>query len=71
MKNPLLQGWDIRCWMLEVDMQREEIKQLITRLEQYNEWRRGADTEMPPPKQIGADIDAAVEVLREYLHHHT
>ena len=52
-------------------MNQKDIKDLIHRLQYYNEWRRGADTEMPPPKQIGADIDAAVEVLRKHLHPHT
>jgi len=46
-------------------MNQQELKNLIHRLQYYNEWRRGADTEMPQPKQIGLDIDAAVEVLRE------
>jgi hypothetical protein len=46
-------------------MNQQDLKNLIDRLEYYNEWRRGADTEMPQPKQIGRDIDAAVEVLRD------
>jgi hypothetical protein len=47
-------------------MNQQDLKDLIHRLEYYNEWRRGADTEMPEPKQIGADIYAAVEILREF-----
>jgi hypothetical protein len=52
-------------------MDTEELKNLIHRLQYYNEWRRGADTEMPEPKQIGRDIDVAVEVLETHLHPHT
>lgn len=36
---------------------------LVTRLRQYNEWRRGAEFEQPEPAQIGADIDEAAEML--------
>lgn len=39
--------------------------ELIARLQYYNEWRRGADTQMPDPAQLGWDIDAAVEILKE------
>lgn len=31
----------------------------------FNAWRRGAETEMLSPKQIGEAIDSAVKHLRE------
>lgn len=45
----------------------EDIKALIDRLQYYNEWRRGADTEMPEPRQIGQDIDDAIALLEENI----
>lgn len=36
---------------------------LVMRLRRYNEWRRGADFEQPEPARIGADIDAAADML--------
>lgn len=42
-----------------------KIGELVARLRYYNEWRRGADTEMPEPKQIGEDIDEACDALEE------
>lgn len=33
-------------------------------LEQYQEWRRGADTEMLGPKDIGKAIDVAIDALK-------
>lgn len=30
---------------------------LIQRLKTYNEWRRGAEIEMPDPKQLGEEIE--------------
>jgi hypothetical protein len=32
-------------------------------LRRYNEWRRGAATGQPDPKQLGEDIDAAILLL--------
>ena len=32
-------------------------------LRQFNEWRRGGDGDQPDPKQIGAAIDAACEMI--------
>lgn len=40
-----------------------DVALLIMRLRRYNEWRRGAEFEQPKPAQIGADIDAAAEML--------
>lgn len=34
-------------------------------LELYNKWRRGADTEMPDPKQLGLAIDLAIDTLKQ------
>jgi hypothetical protein len=42
-----------------------EIEEIIKRLEYYNEWRRGADTKMPRPKDIGKTIDAAIAELKK------
>jgi len=39
------------------------LEALVRRLRRYNEWRRGADFEQPEPTGIGADIDAAIELL--------
>ena len=39
------------------------VDQLVMRLRRYNEWRRGAEFEQPCPVQIGADIDAAADML--------
>jgi hypothetical protein len=41
-----------------------QVEPLAQRLQRYNEWRRGSETiEQPHPKQIGEDIDEAVELL--------
>lgn len=37
---------------------------LIKRLAYANAWRRGADTKMPDPKQLGIDIDEAIEIIK-------
>ena len=36
----------------------DTLKQAISRLRAHNEWRRGADTEMCSPAQLGEDIEA-------------
>lgn len=41
----------------------EALKILI----EYNKWRRGADTEMLPPKLIGEAIDIAIECLTKIV----
>lgn len=48
-------------------MSNKELSELIYRIEYFNEWRRGGDTAMPHPKQIGEDIDSAVELLKQQL----
>ena len=40
-----------------------QVEPLVQRLRRYNEWRRGADTEQPQPREIGEDIDEAVRLL--------
>jgi len=42
----------------------EKLITLINRVEAYNAWRRGADTVMPDPVQLGADIDAVIDELK-------
>lgn len=44
-----------------------DLESLAARLRAYNEWRRGADTEMPNPADIGRDIDAAIEVIEQMV----
>lgn len=44
----------------------KDTRELIERLEYYNKWRRGADTEQPDPKQLGRDIDMAIKLLKSY-----
>ena len=51
---------------------KEDINALADRLEYYNEWRRQdagpydpERLEMPDTKQLGKDIDRAIELLRE------
>lgn len=46
---------------------KNDLKSLADRLKYYNEWRRGSDTEQPNPTQIGRDIDAAVEIIKDEI----
>lgn len=42
-------------------------KETLLFLANYNSWRRGDETlEMPSPSEIGAAIDAAVNLLRKH-----
>ena len=41
-------------------MTREETLKILI---EYQEWRRGAETEMLPPKLIGEAIDVAIDCL--------
>lgn len=43
----------------------EKMMGLAYRLRQFNEWRRGDDSEMPCPKQIGIDLDAVILIVEE------
>ena len=47
-------------------MKSKQLKELAERLQYLNEWRRGAESEMPPTKQITQDIDEAIKVIRKY-----
>lgn len=40
-----------------------DVSSLVARLREFNDWRRGAEIEQPAPAQIGADIDAAADML--------
>ena len=43
-----------------------DLKELIERLKAFNEWRRnGTEIESPRPKQLGEDIDKAIELLEK------
>lgn len=46
---------------------RNDLRSLAERLKYYNEWRRGAETEQPHPKQLGQDIDAAIMIVEELI----
>jgi len=42
-----------------------DLNETISILEYYNEWRRGAEIEMPQPKIIGEAIESAIKLLKE------
>jgi hypothetical protein len=46
------------------NMTNNPLNQLINRLQKYQEWRRGLNDNMPDPKKVGEDIDAAIEVCK-------
>lgn len=48
--------------MADIKHTKEEIIQF---LHYYNEWRRGAETEMPEPSKIGIVIDDICKILEE------
>jgi len=37
--------------------------EVTTALRQFNDWRRGADVLQPNPRELGMEIDAAVEMI--------
>ncbi len=43
------------------------IKQAIKILIRTNKWRRGAEIEMPEPKEFGEAIDVAIAVMEAML----
>lgn len=43
------------------------IKQAIKILIRANRWRRGAEIEMPDPKEFGEAIDIAIQVMEQFL----
>jgi hypothetical protein len=42
-------------------------KEVIDALTYYNTWRRGAEIEMPEPKNVGQAIDAAINIIESLL----
>ena len=45
-------------------MRKQELQNLIDRLDYYNRWRRGEeDLEQPDPKQLGKDLDEVIAIL--------
>lgn len=47
----------------ELLMNTEPKNETIEYLRKYNEWRRGAETEQPDPKELGEQIDAAIGAM--------
>ncbi len=43
------------------------IKQAIKTLIRTNKWRRGAEIEMPDPKELGEAIDVAIAIMEAML----
>lgn len=43
------------------------IKQAVKILIRANKWRRGAEIEMPNPKEFGEATDIAIEVMDRFL----
>lgn len=43
------------------------IKQAIKILITANKWRRGAEVEMPDPREYGVAVDIAIEVMEQFL----
>lgn len=43
------------------------MQDLINRLKHYNQWRSGAEIEMPAPAQLGKDIDRVIQILEEQM----
>lgn len=41
------------------------LDECIETLQNYNDWRRGSDTDQPDPKKIGIAIDTAIENLKK------
>ena len=39
--------------------------QVIRKLVEYNQWRRGGSGPMPSPKEIGKTIDEAIRLLKK------
>lgn len=42
----------------------DDMGELIAFLQNYNDWRRGADVPMPEPSEIGRALDRVIEILR-------
>ena len=44
-----------------------KIKKAIEILERHNKWRRGAETEMEHPKELGIAIEAVIEFSKRAI----
>jgi hypothetical protein len=42
-----------------------QVGALVQRLRRLNQWRRGAECPQPDPAEVGADIDAAADLLEK------
>jgi len=49
------------------DNERRRVEQLVMRLRQYNDWRRGDDSNMPQLLTVGKDIDDAIATIEKYI----
>ena len=43
----------------------EELDKTIKELHTFQKWRRGANIEMPNPKELGKTIDNTIRILRK------
>ena len=43
----------------------EELDKTIKELHTFQKWRRGANIEMPNPKELGKTIDNTIRILSE------
>lgn len=43
----------------------EELDKTIKELHTFQKWRRGANTQMPDPKDVGKTLDNAIKILRK------
>ena len=48
-------------------MTNEEFKEAIELVQRHQDWRRGAETEMENPKELGVSIDTVLKSARELL----
>ena len=46
-------------------MTNEEFKEAIELVQRHQDWRRGAETEMENPKELGVSIDTVLKSARE------
>ena len=43
----------------------KELDKTIKELHTFQKWRRGANTQMPDPKDVGKTLDNAIKILRK------
>ena len=43
----------------------KELDKTIKELHTFQKWRRGANIEMPDPKELGKTLDNAIKILRK------